>query len=210
MQQEREPQSQPLPIISNEIGKRLLEDFGVKTIDPSPSIESLSQAINESRSFKELSTQQTEAVFGDLLSMNPLLVQSISETIQQNPTDAVHVDSAVLGMAIVLKAYDIQTEHGLLSNFGLLEQPEIETVKRILQKLFSSPPTTILQRLLNSPRIPEQQVTLNQTIQQIAITGNHWSPNSVKLGASTMYHVLGALWPKLFPQGEPQTQPPSQ
>ena len=211
---EQEPQSQPLPIITDETSKRLVEDFG---LDINTNTQRIVQNISGETqlSTHEIATQQATSVFNDLLSSNPDVVKVIYEELKKGkltsdtlPNNQLLIDSATAGAAMVLKAFDIQNNYGLLTNFSKLTETDINTIRSIFEKSFSTQHTTILERVLNTPRIPDQQVALNSTINNLAkdywgypgLRSNYGS--YVNLGALSMYRSLGAVWPKLFPQGE--------
>lgn len=217
MNQEQEPKSQPLPIVSNETAKILSEDFG---LDISASTERVIQGITAEKqlSYREIFESQAVNIFTDLASANPQFVETIHKHLSNAKDSALKTNSganaAVVGMALVLRAYDIETNYDLISRFRNLQSSDIKTIDQLLERFLASSPRNILEQVLRGPKIPDQQINLNEILTKVTkiylgFVSNSYYKRYVHTGATTMYEALGTLWPKLFPQGESQTQSPS-
>ena len=216
MSPEQEPKSQPLHIISEETAKMLSEDFG---LDISASTERVIHGITAEKqlSHREIFESQAAEVFTNLASINPQFVETIHKHLSNTEDDSLKTNSganaAIVGMAVVLRAYDIETNYDLISRFRNLQSMDLETSDRLLEKFLVSSPRNILEQALRGPKIPDQQINLNEIVKKVTrdyspLYHSHYK-RYVNLGAATIYKTLEALWPKLFPQGESQTQSPS-
>ena len=156
----------------------------------------------------------SENVFGDLLNSKKDFVQMVNDVLAHRITHqdpqlkAVKEDDTLEGMAIVLKAFDHMKEFDLIPRFTQLKPDDIDLAKRILEESIPSQErsVTILQRLLNLPRIPEQQVSLSECLRSVGKKDAILSQREIFSGGSAMYKILEALWPKLYP---PQTPSPA-
>lgn len=206
------PPPQPLPIISEETRQSLFEELG---LDNSPDTQRIITGITGERVTPvDRIHSLAEIVFGDLIMSNRGLAQTISDELSlREPYKQVKFITRrrELGMAIVLKAFHIQSGFNLVPNFGKLQGEDLNLVRQIIQTSIPSDSDTdslpILERLLSMPRIPEQQFVLNEIIQKtrkVLATNNIYAQE----GANTMYAILSHLWPKLGPE-TPSTQPPN-
>lgn len=188
-----------LPIISEETGQLLKEELG---LDTSASTEI---PISPYNSAEAIAT----AVFGDLITINRHVVEVINErlvALKPSPDD--FSDSIrTVGMGLVLYAFQIQSGRNLIEKFDILGEEGMQQVRVSLEESLPGKytSTSILERLLKYPRIPEQQIILNQITQQISPHSTYYT-NFIKEGASSMYHLLQQFWPRFFPQN--QNQPP--
>lgn len=136
-------------------------------------------------------------IFADIIDVNSPLAEEMNKSIIHLPISV--TDSRLSGMALVIRAYDLDLEHDLIPRFANLGKEDLgiinETVKTNTIDL------SILQKLLNMPRIPEQQATLNSIIKE---SSKHvWIPSELTIGAGQMYALLSKWWPKLFPNQTP-------
>ena len=111
-------------------------------------------------------------------------------------------------MAIVLRAFDINSGFDLMQRFGGLQPEDLSLVRSILQQSLPAreQDISILRRLLTIPQLPEQQINLNYIFSKLPRSAGHFRKEYVVEGAAAMYSILGHLWPKLYPQN--QTAPP--
>ncbi|MBI2314529.1 hypothetical protein HYU93_00495 [Candidatus Daviesbacteria bacterium] len=193
----------PLPIISEDTKRRLLEETG---LDTDPRTRRIIQGISgEPTNVLITINSLTDNVFLDLIDINRGLVEAISEELTRlgPPTEA---SERTKGMALVLRAFHIQSGFDLLPRLGNLKENEDKNMVRGVIRA-SLPSKTqnlsLLEGLLTMPRIPEQQIVLNELIKKAGeVIG---FKKAVSEGASVMYQILGRMWPRLYP---PQTLPP--
>lgn len=196
---ETEPQPQPstLPIVPLEVTNRLSEylnldwDYNIPQVpegrlSPSDAIDSLTTT---------------------LLANRQLPVTTIIDILRKNTYAHHDAKDAAKGMAIVLKTFDLMEKSGLIERLSSLQPDNISLAVNTLEQCF--PPkkqSMTLSEQINYiiPEIPKQQKSLNQLIgkakEHIGLEGR-----SFDQGATGMYKILEALWPKLYP---PQTPPP--
>ncbi len=121
-----------------------------------------------------------------------------------------HIDASTKGMALVLEAYQLETNQGLFALLSQLRDEDLTQGNSIIRDTLAQPVDAsipILERILNAPRIPEHQVNLNYCLNQAADQGSHaFARQAVQEGVA-MYRVLSHLWPKLLPSVPPA--PPS-
>lgn len=200
LEAEQPPQSSSLPIVSTEVKDRIIEDMG---------------GANPNNLAPNLNTF-SENVFADVLNSNRDFAQVINDVVTQkitheNPgTSAARQDALIEGMAIVLKAFDYTKQFDLLPRFARLEPDDLNLVKQTLEASIPSQEhtVTILQRLLNLPRIPEQQINLNECINTAGKSTSIFQ-QQVTTGATAMYKTLEVLWPILYPPQAPLPQQPT-
>lgn len=194
---EQPRQPSVLPMVSSEVKNRIIEDMGgANPNDPLPNRSEFS-----------------ENVFADLLNSNRTFVEAINDVLAQRITDQIpgiavfKQDAFIEGMAIVIKAFDYTMKSDLLLRFASLQADDIHAAREALEASIPKQEEhtiSIVQRLLTLPRIPDQQIDLNECIN----TAGRFNPvfqRQITTGATAMYKTLGALWPKLYP---PQTAPP--
>jgi hypothetical protein len=208
---EPQPQSRPLPIISERTRARILEDL---TLD-----EPFKVAVYEKRRNPPMTALEniSESVVDEIAAANPKLVQSLLEGLSRTYTyrdiqppeiDHYKVDAATKGMAVVLKAYDTETGLRLITNLSRLTDEDIEQTVIPTQQETMIPlgkGKTILERAMMRQRIPEQHVALNEIVNS-ASTYVHTYPEVFKEGAITMFKILTKVWSKVVP---PDQTPPS-
>lgn len=99
-------------------------------------------------------------------------------------------------MAIVLKAFDYTKEFDLLPRFAGLEPNDLNVIKQTLEESVPSQEyaVTILQRLLKLPRIPDQQINLNECINTTARSVRLFR-QQITTGAAAMYKILTFFGP---------------
>ena len=195
-----------MPIISEETHQRLLEDFG---LDMPQKTQDIIGNITGERKQSPWQTAQsiTSQVFRDLMAVNRPLIQTIDEELKKQEPYEAATDTRTIGMAIVLRAFDINSQHDLTSRFSNLQPTDLEVVRIIIQQGLVPINTPILRRLLSTPRIPEQQVALNNIVNKVGSYGGGLNI-FVQEGASIMYNTLSRLWPKLYPNQTPNQPPP--
>lgn len=202
---ETSPQPRPLPIISEETRRRLLEDL---TLDKPFEI-----AV-----YQEKRTPPTDALdnlaegaIDELAAANPHLIQSLFEALSKTysyPSGEVSrskIDAATKGMAIVLKAYDIETGLKLLPNFSKLTAEDVQQTVIPTQQENMVPVgivRTILERATLRKRIPEQHAALNEVINKSSGYCLNYS-EVFKEGAVAMFKILGKVWPKVISPEQP-------
>lgn len=205
------PQFHALPIISEETGKRLIENLGLDQSIRDRGI--LSRITGENMEYPMQRAQAlTNQVFGDLITINGAFVQGIDEELSSiNPNPKLPMnDNITMGMALVLRAFDVNQDFGLIEKFNGLQPENVIMARSLLRKSIPSENSniSILRRLLTLPKIPDQQVTLNNIIKQTGQNAGIWSQDLIQ-GATAMYVILGYLWPKLYPQNQTPTTPTS-
>lgn len=200
------PPPRALPIISEEIKNRLLEELGLD-IDWKTQ-EILRNTGKEIESPRQKADSLINTVFNDLIGSNRGFVQVIFEDLSNKTTFKSETDDRTMGMAIILRAFDEYFDFDLIPRFGSLLQEDLNLTRRIIRE--DLPPKgeeeSLLGRLLKMPRVPEQQIALNEILRKAKKTSSFNPGSYVYEGASIMYQILGHLWPKLFPQN--QTTPP--
>lgn len=147
----------------------------------------------------------TEEVMDDLTGYNPRFVQrlfdSMAKVFVYQPSgeiDHYHIDSATEGMAIVLRAYQLDTGSQLFYNIGDLKTSDLDIVGKIIadSMVQLGKSGTYLERVLGKQRIPEQHAALNSTLNRASGYTVHYS-KSVKEGGTAMFKILSGLWTKL-------------
>ncbi len=157
-------------------------------------------------------------VFGSLVSSNRSLVEGIYRELHRVKPgyDNQHsIDDYAIGMAVVLRAFDINSDFRLMEKFKELTSDDIGkgigVVKETMDEEVSA--KSIFASVLRAPVIPEHQVNLRSALHDFETgLGN----SETELGGQMMYKILEDLWPKLqsnnggeSPQ-EPPTLPPVQ
>jgi len=180
-----QPQPPRLPIVPSEVTNRILED------------------VTSINAMDEL----TLLVFGDLVDSNKNLAEVINKCLVERfnqPT----AEPMLNGMAIIIQVFNHTQDFSLFQKISGLQPDDLDLAKQTLEKSF--PPKeqdmTTLQKLLELPRIPEQQISLNECLKKTEVH-SHGLRSHVREGANAMYKTLEVLWPKLYP---PQTPPPPQ
>ena len=208
------PPPQPLPIISEDTKNKLLEELGLDTdLRTNQIIQSITGKPLELSS--ELIRASAESTFFDLITANRGIVAGIDEELSKVDLNPNKHNAFTNGMAIVLRAFQLNSDFGLIPRFVKLEPEDTQLVGTIIQKIITLESSQLpnLTRLLKLPRIPEQQIALNEIIGK---TTSFSSLGGVYVqqtrdGASAMYQILGHLWPKLYPPNQtiaPQPPPP--
>lgn len=150
----------------------------------------------------------TNNTFSDLLSINRNFVQILDEELTKVQPFPEATNGRTAGMAVVLRAFEVDSGFNLLSGFRNLQADDLNLVRKIIQGSIPSQSSDlpILKRLLEMPRIPEQQVALNEIIQKADPYSSIFRGFSTE-GAATMYQILSHLWPKLSTYPPPPPPP---
>ncbi len=202
---------QYLPIISEKTKVRLLEELG---LDNDPKTREIIQGISgRTESPRKLAESLTINILSDLAGYNRKFVLAMDEELTKiDPHAGISTDRTI-GMAIILRAFEIDSDFDLISRFNNLGQEDIEIAMRTIQENTASKPLPdipILKRILSAPRIPEQQVALNGIVKDV---DKSYIPEYIGYlteGTAIMYVLLSHLWPKLYPQNPSPIQPPPQ
>lgn len=204
---EQPPQPRPLPIISEETRRVLLEDLSLD--------KDFNTVLAEKRNPPGVALPElAESAFDSVVSYNPNLVRTIVESLQKvyayrsGEVDHYHIDSATEGMGIVLRAYQIESKGELYSRLGDLNEQDLQVVAKVLGESIIplEQNRMILDRVLGRQRIPEQHAALNAIVNRAADYSIHY-PRSTRDGATAMYRVLSSLWGKLSTSDQPPQLP---
>lgn len=200
MEQEPPPPRR-LPFISEETRQRLLEELRLDTLPTTARV--LEGITGERQSDRvELVGGMTQDIFADLISVNRPLAEEINKFTANY--GAIFGQARLEGMALVLRAYDIELEHDIIGRLANLYADDLMEVEKVVGVRTIG--MTTLQKLLTSPRVPEQQVALNYMVKAASIY--MLSPSEAIIGAGQMYALLTKWWPKLYPP-QPSSQPES-
>lgn len=120
------------------------------------------------------------------------------------------LDSQTEGMAFILMAYELVGGVDLFSNLGKLTEEDLEQVKQIISETIPRPGTntTILERVLSLPRIPEQHTFLLSIINEAFDYKHQKCSIEHKQGAVAMFRILANLWPRLIQLTSEPKKPP--
>ena len=197
---EKPPQPSYLPIVPSEVTNRLLQDLGLNK-------DSAAQPVEIRDRIKSL----TSGVFSDLIASNPDFAKDINSLLNERYSLVHSVDSALNGMAIVLKTFDYVKESDLMLRLSSLQPDDLRLAKQTLEDSFpkKDEDVSILQRLLSLPKVPETQVSLNECLKEVK-PWSYLAGDTFNEGAAAMYKTLGVLWPKLYPPQAPTQTPPQQ
>lgn len=199
---EHEPRPQALPIVSDQTRDKILEELGLDTDQKTRDI--ISGITHEKTpSIYKLREEMAARVFSGLVAVNRPLVQALQEAIKVNlyfVHEAIYRSECAEGIAVVIRAFDIESEHDLIGNFRNIDADDIARIKEIFhESLWSKEMPDLLERILKIPRVPEQQINLNSIINRTA--SSLGSEEHLRSGAGIMYKILSEFRPKLFPRG---------
>lgn len=204
------PQQVHLPVISEKTRQKLLEELGLHIDLRSAQIAGI-EYVNPVAALINL----PESVFGSIIVHNSkfaeTILRSLNEVYSSERASYMDVDAATKGMAVVLEAYQLETDHGVFSLLDRLNDGDLTQVHSIIRDVFthsSGAGTPILERVLNVPRIPEHQINLNFCLNEASEKGENIFKRQAVQGGVAMYRVLSHLWPKL--SGSIPPSPPSQ
>ncbi len=205
---EAEPQPQPihLPVATPEITNRLLKTL---QIDLPGEKRRYTTAGEKGFLGNNLASLVTD-VFADVMSSNRKFPEHINSILNERMSIQ-EAENALRGMAVVIKVFNEMQEFDLVPRLGKLQPVDIDLAKQTLEQCIpskdESQSMTSLQRLLKLPRIPEQQVSLNECLRKIKF--DLMTARGLDVGANAMYKTLEVLWPRLYPPQAP-TQTPLQ
>lgn len=141
----------------------------------------------------------TNNTFYDLIVTNRGFATVINESLAKASLNHYEHNAYADGMAIVLRAFNINSSFDLLPRFSKLQAEDMELAGTIIQNtIIPSSRLPRLTRLLKLPQMPEQQIALNELIGK-ASHYDFGQDQQVREGATIMYKILGHLWPKLYP-----------
>lgn len=205
--QER-PQPTFIPTISEQTRQTLVSRLGLDTDAVRANLLLSRKNINPVEALNNL----TESVFEGVAIHNPHFVRTILSTLNElyghKTSSYLDIDASTKGIALVLEAYQLETNQGLFALLSQLRDEDLTQGKGIIRDTLAQPVDAtipILERILNAPKIPEHQVNLNYCLNQAMGQGS-FARQSVQ-GGVAMYRVLSHLWPKLSPAIPPV--PPS-
>lgn len=198
------PQPSPFPAITVETRTKLEEELRLNEDHKTASVVASITGERPLSSVNALGLL-TETVFGRAMAYNRGFVQEIFQSLKEvytegNYFDGYKAEAATKGMAVVLQAYQIETREEVLSGLGNLKEEDLLEVKSITRETLASPaglgvPT--LQRLLEAPKIPEQNTELNLCLNKAAERGTLFHELLLRDGGVAMYRILSRMWPKL-------------
>ncbi len=143
-----------------------------------------------------------ETTLIDVAQVNYPLVEAIATTLKERQqTISPHVaDGFTKGMAMVLRAFHLETENQLIGNLGRLTGDDIEEMQTLMRhgQKTAQYGVPIIERVLAQPRIPEQQVNLRQSVNEVSMKVDHLQTKHLQTGAAVMYKVLSKNWVKLM------------
>lgn len=143
-----------------------------------------------------------ESVLIDVAQVNYPLVEAIATTLKENEESGSHhrIDGFTKGVAIVLRAFDLETENRLIGKLERLDEDDIAEMQTLIRHgdSMSQYSVPIIERVLAQPRIPEQQVNLRQAVNQVASTTDFSETKHLQTGAAVMFKVLSKHWGKLM------------
>lgn len=204
---EQEPRPQALPIISEQTRNKILEELGLDMDQKTKDIIS-SITYEKKPPVYNLRQEMAERVFSGLVTVNRPLVQALQEAIKDDlyfRHEAPYRSECAAGIAVVIRAFDIESEHDLIGNFQNIDAGDIARIKEIFREsLWSEKMQDLLERILRIPRIPEQQINLNSIIDKTASSLGIEEP--LRSGAGIMYKILSEFRSKLFPRGTTSQQ----
>lgn len=200
--QEHEPStSGPLPIISKATINKLERELG---LDISADIKEVLQGITKE---KEVSPEEkirgtSYEVFNDVASVNPEFVKAIRQGIVYGTAGEniyLFARSCLLdGMALVIKAFHIESECNLIKRFKDIGDNDLRRVTDIIKtSLRAGKELDKIESALLLPRIPDPQVDLKDLIEKAS--GEVSFRDRFKLGGSAMFALLSEFKSKLFP-----------
>ncbi len=177
-----------LPLISEEVKNRIFQDLGLDNDGQRPEFSG-------AKLYSELESM-TETVFADLMDINPGLVKDLEQKLRQFYTQSSNgvllrgsMDAEVEGMALILRAYDLQTNHNLFERLGNIN---VAVAATFIEQLYSQKDESLLSRIVNQPRIPEQNVNLNKIVKAVGAKDPYQKYRSK--GAASMYSLLRSNW----------------
>lgn len=200
-----------LPIISDETGQRVIKELGMDVGEVS---RGTTDAPESNQNTSEMRKSLAEDIFSSIAEVNPELVKTLQQTIESNgPKSALMRDDIIEGMAVVIRAFDVDSDYKLANNFANIGQGDMQRVSNIVaESLGGSKDRDLLEAVLATPKIPEQQAMLNRVIEKAA-QASVVRARGVKLGAAVMYGVLSEMRPRLYPPKPPtlhlDTPPPT-
>lgn len=206
MYPEQTEQSQvSLPIISDEAGQRVIEELGMDVDGRTQGI--IAGITGESKLPPGVMRGNLALdVFTRIAGVNPDFVRTVQQAIKNNLYAGVaHNRSACAeGMAVVIRAFDVESDFNLVNNFANLQQVDIQRANEIVAQALGGKKEgkDLLEEILETPRIPEQQITLNRVVTK-ATQASGSGQRQVNLGAAAMYKVLAEMRPKLYPPKAP-------
>jgi len=191
-----------IPIISEQTRTTLLEELGLD--------KPWATVLAEKRDVPGVAVPKlTEEVIDTVASYTPRFVQRVYDGLAEvytYPTgeiDHYRIDSATQGMAIILRAYHLDTGNQLYYNLSTLRDEDVDsvsgTIKTNMVSIRSGKGDTVLQRVLSRPGIPEQHAGLNTLLNRAAEYASPPYQPLAREGGTAMFKVLSGLWPKITP-----------
>jgi hypothetical protein len=198
MYPEQTEQSQvSLPMISDETGQRVIEELGM-------------DAPREVLPYEKREAMAVD-IFSNLAEINSEFVKTTQQAIKDHlyAGTAYNRSACAEGMAVVLRAFDIQSDYKLINNFSNLQAEDLPRVSAVIEETLGNPDSErdLLERVLRIPKIPEQQIMLNKVVTK-ATQASGLGAEQVRVGAAAMYKILAEMRPKLY-QSNPSTPPMS-
>lgn len=154
-------------------------------------------------------TLLTETVFGSIMNYNSdfattvLIGLKAANTYRDRKVNAQRIDSQTKGMAIVLQAFNLESNQSLFESLSHLGVEELENIRQTLRETLmpaeGAADVSLLEGLLNSPRISEHQVNLNNCLTRASENEGSGYPKEFVNGGVAMYKILSQVWPKLAP-----------
>ncbi len=145
----------------------------------------------------------TARVMEKLVENNRQLGQDLNSVFNEREISGWNRSSFEDGIALVLGAFDFESQGALMESLRGLDEHDLATVREHF--LTTTPPkeSSSLQKALARPAIPDEQIVLNEAIKFVS----HDHP-AVKDGASVTYHLLAKLGPKLKFKPDAGNPPP--
>lgn len=202
------PPRVPLPIITSETKQRLLEDLDMDIPEQSRKIVDSIRGEHPQHWWNTVQ-EFTQNVYADAIESNIGFAQTLNDIFKASNAGMTSLEYQLIGAAVILRAFDIQTGFDLIPSLSRLRDSDLDLMRQVAQKILPDGmrhDITIIDKLLMMPRIPEQQIDLNDSIRQIA-GKNEIIGSSFKTGANVMYTLLSFLWPTLQGHSPQQTNP---
>lgn len=196
---EREPYPKfnGLPTITDATLETIIEEYGVKkSLQEVRSADRMGLADESSNEVQNRITGLTSTVVGDLVSSNRQVVEAMYGAMRSGGLTRNSLESFTVGCGIVLRAFHIETGYDLVASLAKLKPEDVETVGRTFQEVLTKRYDATIERALNVPVLPEQQINLKEAVSKVNEHAHflHYLP----MGAAVMYQALSRVWPKLY------------